>query len=125
MYVYYFVHLDDEPKTWVGRLDDQMLHLFAAKSLRDVRPDAKRGDLLSVLEVRAVGSGYSIRISWEAPDLFVELNGELSVQLVRPGLTQLALRGSYTPAGRADGWGTHRQVEAVVKGFLDSVAASA
>ena len=124
MYVYYFVHLDDQPEIWVRDLDRrrEMLSRLASESLRNEYPNAERGDLLSVSEVKAVGSGFSIPVSWEAPGLFVGLDGELSLQPVRPGLTQLALRGSYTPPRRGESWDAHRGVEAVVKGFLDSVA---
>lgn len=127
MYVYYFVHLDEEPETWVRSREGyrKMLSLLASRALRDEYPSAQGGDLLSSLDARPTGNGFSIPFRWDVPQLFLDgLNGELSLQPARPGLTQLALRASYTSPRQDDTWGAHRRVEAVVKKFLDSIAAS-
>lgn len=127
MYVYYFVHLDEEPEIWVRNRDAcrEVLSQLASKSLRDEYPSARVGDLLSSLDARPVGNGFSIPFRWDVPQLFRDgLNGELNLQPVRPGLTQLALRASYTSPVRDEPWDAHRRVEAVVKKFLDSIADS-
>lgn len=127
MYVYYFAHLSDDPERWVQRLDSrrEMLRRMATQSLSGEYPDAERADSLSVSDEVAVGQGYAIPFRWDAPQLFNDgLNGELTLQPIRPGLTQLAMRGSYTPPGQEDPWHAHRRVEAVVKKLMDSVAAS-
>lgn len=124
--MYYFVHLDEEPEIWVrNRGECEMLRSLASKSLRDEFPSARVEDSLSLLDARPVGNGFSLPLRWDVPQLFLDgLNGELNLQPVRPGLTQLALRASYISPGRDEPWDAHRRVEAVVKKFLDSLAAS-
>jgi hypothetical protein len=72
----------------------------------------------------------SVPITWEAtgaPGLFPKLEGDLVIASLAPHLTQIALRGSYTPpfgaVGRAlDRSLLHRIAEASVRSFVERLA---
>jgi hypothetical protein len=74
----------------------------------------------------------SIPITWEAtgtPGLFPTMEAEVVVAALGPAMTQVSLRGSYTPplgaVGRAlDRTLLHRISEASVKSFVDRIAAA-
>ncbi|HEX6286283.1 MAG TPA: hypothetical protein VFZ80_02270 [Acidimicrobiia bacterium] len=125
MYVYYFVHLGGEPQMWAYRLqaDGAWLRRMAEEALLGVDGRPREGDLLEIGDSRPIGRGFSIPIAWTAPGLFVGLVGDVSLQPLETGITQMAIRGSYrSDHDGVDGTGdNHRKVETVVKRLLDSV----
>jgi hypothetical protein len=125
MYVYYFVHLRGVPAEWAHWLtgDGDPLQSAARKA-----PDGlTTGDPVRVRlhPPHRVGGGFSIPFDWDAPGVFSGLNGDLSLQPLEPGTTQLSIRGSYAPDGAGHSSESHRLVEAHVKRALDSLAAPA
>jgi hypothetical protein len=85
---------------------------------------------LEVGQPVAQGGTTVLPIVWGAtgtPGLFPWMDADLVIAALGPGLTQLALRGSYRPPlgfiGRAlDKALLHRVAEASVKGFVDRIA---
>ena len=123
--MYYFVHLRGVPVEWVHWLagDGDPLQA-AAKNGPD---DLGSHDLVRVRldQPHRIGAGFSIPFSWDVPGLFLGLKGDLSLQPLEPGTTQLSVRGSYAPDGGGNSSENHRLVEAHVKRALDSLAVPA
>jgi hypothetical protein len=124
MYVYYFVHLSGRPDKWVLRLEryGERLRELASEAMARMRTPSSDGiDALRFGASRPLGRGFAFPIAWSAPGLFASLNGDMVIQPIGSDTTQLTLRGSYSPDHDGDSGETHRLVEAVVKGFLDSI----
>ncbi|HEX6220146.1 MAG TPA: hypothetical protein VF115_03540 [Acidimicrobiia bacterium] len=124
MYVYYFVHLDGEPRTWAHRLetDGHWFRGLATGALHGVRREPRGEDLMEIGRSRPIGRGFSIPVDWSAPGLFVGFEGDVSLQPLEIGVTQMSIRGSYRSDPPDDDRGNHRKVEAVVKHLLDSIS---
>lgn len=124
MYVYYFVHLSGKPDKWALRLerDDERLKELASVAMARIRTQSSNGtDGLRFGASRPVGRGFTFPIAWSAPGLFAHLEGDLVMQPIGSDTTQLTFRASYSPDHDGDNGETHRLVEAVIKGFLDSI----
>ena len=146
MFVYYFVHVN-RPFSEVERLLVTQLNNLGAladvayregEDLRDkiaVGRDhpvvAKAVQFVAGIPLRG-DRQTTIPFAWEAtgtPGLFPKLDADLIVAAVGPELSQIAMRGTYSPPlgplGRAlDRAVLHRVAEASVKGFVDRVAQS-
>jgi hypothetical protein len=124
MYVYYFVHLSGRPDKWALRLDrdGERLRELAFEAMVRMRTPSSDGiDTLRFGASRPLGRGFSFPIAWSAPGLFASLDGDMVMQPIGGDTTQLTLRGSYSPDHDGEDGETHRLVEAVIKGFLDSI----
>jgi len=124
MYVYYFAHFVGEPPMWANRLDGDGARLreLARIALRGVLSETPGvDDRVTFGPSRNLGRGFWIPVTWSAPGLFTRLSGDLSIQPIGLGATQISFRASYATDNTGDPTEVHRRVEAVVKGFLDSV----
>jgi hypothetical protein len=143
MFIYYFVHLDlpfpEAERRLVGVVSGlDGMAVAAYREGEELRARIGLGEppliaktvRLEVGQPVAQGGTTVLPIVWEAtgtPGLFPRMEADLVVAALGPGLTQLALRGSYsTPLGligRAlDRALLHRVAEASVKGFVDRIA---
>lgn len=128
IYVYYFVHLAGTPSQWVDRLEESSgrLRALAAYALTGDGHDRRERDVnLELSDHQEQVGGYLIPVRWAATGLFSGLSGDLSLQPIDSGTTQITLRASYAPAPSDDPAANHRSVETVVKRFLDSLVALA
>lgn len=143
MFVYTYTHVaapveevEEQVLALLGRLE-----AWAASAYRDGEELRMKigvaGSRLAAKAVRVrVGSpqqkaeGTTIPLTWDAtgiPGLFPTMEADLVVAAVGPEMTQVALRGMYTPPlgalGRVlDRALLHRLAEASVKRFVDSIA---
>jgi len=95
---------------------------MAAEALLGADRRPREDDLLEIGGSRPIGGGFTMPLAWTAPGLFVGLVGDVSLQPMEMGMTQISIRGSYRPDGADDDGGNHRKVEAVVKRLLDSIS---
>jgi hypothetical protein len=144
VFTYYFVHLSepfDEARERLVRVVSGLDEMAVAAYREGEEIRARMGvggETLVVAKAVRLVVGQPVGrdgmmllpVVWEAtgtPGLFPRMEADLVLAALGPGLTQLALRGSYTPPlgplGRALGRTVlHRVAEASVKGFVDRVA---
>jgi hypothetical protein len=143
MFIYYFVHLDLPFPEAERRLVEVVsgldgMAVAAYREGEELRARIGLGEppviakkvRLEVGQPVAQRGSIVLPIVWEAtgtPGLFPRMDADLVIATLGPGLTQLALRGSYSPPlgliGRALDKGLlHRVAEASVKGFVDRIA---
>jgi hypothetical protein len=143
MFIYYFVHLDlpfaDAERCLVGVVSGlDGMAVAAYREGEELRARIGLGEQPVIAKTVRLEVGHLVAqegttvlpIVWEAtgtPGLFPQMDADLVIAALGPGLTQLALRGSYKPPlgliGRAlDKALLHRVAEASVKGFVDRIA---
>lgn len=143
MFLYYFTHIDRPAEEVERHVLDMLCVLdgFASDASRRVErmrigPGSPSDPVIGKTVVVRAGAPargateIAIPIVWEATGpraLFPRLEGELLIAPLSDALTQLALRGSYTPplkaVGRAiDRVVLHRLAEASVKSFVEQIA---
>ena len=144
MFVYYYVHLETPFEDAAARLDHVLGSFgeFAGDAYREgesirakAGPRGASSAVAKTVEIEVhrrvrINSSIAVPMTWTAtgtPSLFPKLEGDLILAGVGPHITQVALRGTYTPplggVGRAlDRMLLHHVAEATVKSFVDRVA---